>query len=370
MEHELTPDAREAIDRLSYEIAMKRHLDFDGRKEITGHIEDKVLGYLNAEETLTEDDALLLAREHFGGQRISVEFDPTGVLNTGRALLHDLAVGVLPYGIALFIVGLSIDLFGITLAPRLFPDELSEYFIFAMAGGVIVILLLSRSLTERVHRWARSLEPKQLVKWSALVLMANAFTTIPSLRHAALTELPQELLHIWSKGPSDNMVVVFLLVVMAAVYCGYLALTYRFLAWSAQKYRLFGAFCGLLFWYGWHVALFAVHVVAAPLMIWMMPTLRAANSFRSFYWFTWDSRQAFGRPPETWLEKGIEFVNTLFDSVVLSLRHITQLWSEFSQLLAFNRYILLIGILAFALWWARHPKRTTDSESIPSIQSK
>lgn len=370
MEHELTPDGQEAIDRLSYEIALKRHLDFDGRKEIAGHIEDKVLGYLNAEETLTEDDALLLAREHFGGQRISVEFDPTGVLNTGRELLHTLAVGVLPYGIALFFVGLSIDLFGITVAPLLFPNEVSEYFMFAMAGGVILVLILSQSIADRVHQWAHRLEPKRLVKWSLLVLVLNAFTTVPSLRHAALTELPQELSYIWSKGPSDNIVAVFLLAVLALVYCGYLAITYRYLQWSAQKLRLFGAFSGLLFWYSWHVVLFAVHVVVAPLMLWIMPTIQSAGSFRLFYWFSWEKRNTFAPPPETWQEEGMELVNLMLESVALSLVHFTQLWSEFSQLLAFNRYILLIGILAFALWWARQSRQTAGSKSVPSLQSK
>jgi len=365
---ELTSEAQEGIERLSYEIAMRRRLDFDGRKEIAGHIEDKVLGYLDGEETLSEDDALLLAREHFGGKQIAAEFDPSSILDSGRAMMRTLAIGVLPYGIALFVAGCFIDLFGITVAPVLFAGEMNEYFIFAMAGGVIFVLFMSISITKRVHQWANTLSSKQLARWSVLILIGNAFTTVPSLRYAALTELPREFTYIWAKGPSDNMVVFILLVVMACVYCGYLALTYRFLDWAAQKHHLTGAFVGLGFWYVWHVFLFGVHVVAAPLMLWILPTLRSAGAFESFHWFTWRRPEGYEFHPETLFEMGIAFINDVVYAVVGSLNQFTLLWSNFSELLSFNRYVLLIGILAFALRWARHSVKPDEAEVVPTIQ--
>jgi hypothetical protein len=43
-----------------------RHLDSEIQRELRAHMEDKVLAYLNGEEALTFDDALILARAHFG----------------------------------------------------------------------------------------------------------------------------------------------------------------------------------------------------------------------------------------------------------------------------------------------------------------
>lgn len=48
------------------ELADRHGLDEEAREEICGHLEDKLAGYLSGEVRPTEEDALVLARAHFG----------------------------------------------------------------------------------------------------------------------------------------------------------------------------------------------------------------------------------------------------------------------------------------------------------------
>jgi hypothetical protein len=65
---EPTADTQAQIQQLVEEIAGCHHLAADLREELRIHIEDKIQAYLNGEELLTDQDALLLAREHFGNR--------------------------------------------------------------------------------------------------------------------------------------------------------------------------------------------------------------------------------------------------------------------------------------------------------------
>jgi len=51
---------------LCKKISVAHDLDQEIQDELYGHMEDKLLAYLNGEEPVTEDDALILVREHFG----------------------------------------------------------------------------------------------------------------------------------------------------------------------------------------------------------------------------------------------------------------------------------------------------------------
>ncbi len=66
MDEELTPETQSRIRALCESIARRDQLGEDVQEELRGHIEDKMLGYLAGKEAVTEDDALLLAAEHFG----------------------------------------------------------------------------------------------------------------------------------------------------------------------------------------------------------------------------------------------------------------------------------------------------------------
>jgi hypothetical protein len=63
---QLSQETETALRKLAREIGRSRGLGEDTQEELYGHLEDKTLGYLSGEENLSEADAVLLTREHFG----------------------------------------------------------------------------------------------------------------------------------------------------------------------------------------------------------------------------------------------------------------------------------------------------------------
>ncbi|HEY8747047.1 MAG TPA: hypothetical protein VIM11_03665 [Tepidisphaeraceae bacterium] len=61
-----TDDAVRKIRDLCQELADRHGLDRELRDEMCGHLEDKLAGYLRGDVRISEDDALLLVRAHFG----------------------------------------------------------------------------------------------------------------------------------------------------------------------------------------------------------------------------------------------------------------------------------------------------------------
>jgi hypothetical protein len=76
MDNDITPETESKIRALCDEIASAKSLNPDIHEELYTHIEDKILGYLSGEETLSEPDAFLLAREHFGDGVIVNQHQP------------------------------------------------------------------------------------------------------------------------------------------------------------------------------------------------------------------------------------------------------------------------------------------------------
>ncbi|MCC6487592.1 MAG: hypothetical protein IT364_08825 [Candidatus Hydrogenedentes bacterium] len=66
MDKQLSSDTIAALRDLAREVGDARGLGEDAREELYGHLEDKTLGYLSGEDGITEADAVLLTREHFG----------------------------------------------------------------------------------------------------------------------------------------------------------------------------------------------------------------------------------------------------------------------------------------------------------------
>jgi hypothetical protein len=66
MHNEPNPETQNAMQDLCKKISVAHDLDDEIQSELYTHMEDKLLAYLNREETLSEQDAFLLVREHFG----------------------------------------------------------------------------------------------------------------------------------------------------------------------------------------------------------------------------------------------------------------------------------------------------------------
>jgi hypothetical protein len=62
----LRSNTQEQIRALCRKISVAHDLDPEIQTELYGHMEDKLLAYLSGEEQVTEEDAFILVREHFG----------------------------------------------------------------------------------------------------------------------------------------------------------------------------------------------------------------------------------------------------------------------------------------------------------------
>ena len=100
----ISPKIYDKITAFCSDISVAYNLDEEIQAELRGHFEDKVLAYLNGDETLTEQDAYLLVREHFGNtetvknllKAVHIEKQANPFIN--KAVLHSLyalAIGFL-----------------------------------------------------------------------------------------------------------------------------------------------------------------------------------------------------------------------------------------------------------------------------------
>jgi hypothetical protein len=62
----LSSNTQEQMQALCRKISVAHDLDPEIQKELYGHMEDKLLAYLSGAEQVTEEDAFILVREHFG----------------------------------------------------------------------------------------------------------------------------------------------------------------------------------------------------------------------------------------------------------------------------------------------------------------
>lgn len=66
MAESLNSNTQERMRTLCRKISVAHDLDPEIQEELYGHMEDKLHAYLTGEEPLTEEDAFILVREHFG----------------------------------------------------------------------------------------------------------------------------------------------------------------------------------------------------------------------------------------------------------------------------------------------------------------
>lgn len=66
MPDQISPKTQQKIEKFCSKISNDYDLDDDTYKELCSHIEDKMFDYINGGEPLSEDDAFILVKEHFG----------------------------------------------------------------------------------------------------------------------------------------------------------------------------------------------------------------------------------------------------------------------------------------------------------------
>jgi hypothetical protein len=112
MAEQLSDDTQRRIDALVKETCVSAHAADPVALELRGHIEDKILAYINGEQRMTEADAFVLAREHFGDRE---------QLNRVLAEVHVQLAPVIPWRklsaflLAFLLTGRLLALFSIPL---------------------------------------------------------------------------------------------------------------------------------------------------------------------------------------------------------------------------------------------------------------
>src|SRR5215469_8676805 len=66
MPNDLSPETQKQIETLTRQISLSQNLDPEIQLELRAHLEDKLHAYLAGQIPLSEADALLLAKSHFG----------------------------------------------------------------------------------------------------------------------------------------------------------------------------------------------------------------------------------------------------------------------------------------------------------------
>lgn len=145
----LSQETQQEIRRIVSGMVSNRASQNEAAEELRGHLEDKTLAYLNGDERLSEKDALVLAREHFG-EPAALMAGLDEVQDTSPPVMSDRSL--LAFCIVLFAMG-SVEA-GALASLRLLPHFLSVIpwiLIASVPLGVWLQYILLRG-------WKRQLE--------------------------------------------------------------------------------------------------------------------------------------------------------------------------------------------------------------------
>ena len=193
-----------AIETLCKKISVAYELDAEIQEELRGHVEDKLLGYLDGEETLSEDDAFILVREHFG--------DPAKVKSLLREVhTYESHASVARYIAAALIVTTAMGIIGHYATAAIHAVWPVPNVTFTVTRPVFAVLALLVSWTllrhweRRLHAgatpWFLTWRPMQFAASIALLtaLSLNAYTLpILVLLNGALLEIPSSSINLYS----------------------------------------------------------------------------------------------------------------------------------------------------------------------------
>ena len=174
MADSLNSKAQEQMRALCRKISVAHDLDPEIQEELYGHMEDKLHAYLSGEEPLTEEDAFILVREHFGDPAVL-----KGLLQDVHA--HEVHVSLARRLAAAFVVSIALLIATSALhalirtcAAAWAPSSFSSavYFPFpelTLAPGAVVLMWIV------LRRWQRQLDAGRspwFMRWNPVSLGA------------------------------------------------------------------------------------------------------------------------------------------------------------------------------------------------------
>jgi hypothetical protein len=182
--YNISPEIQSRIRALCRRISVAHNLDEEIQRELYSHMEDKLLGYLSGEEKITEDDALILVREHFGDPAVIRELlreTYSKEVRVGfwrKIFLFWLACS----GAGLFHYGLQSSLIGVfILAKPVIPETDSSRMLMKLllAGtGIVSFLLLwyillvwRRQIEKGHHPWILGIKAREIAFYFILAMI-------------------------------------------------------------------------------------------------------------------------------------------------------------------------------------------------------
>ncbi len=152
MGDQLKPDTSEKMRALCKKISVAHNLDAEIQEELYAHMEDKLIAYMNGDETFAEEDALILVREHFGDpSQVKALFQKVHGYDTNVRLYRRLAAAM----VVTMAVSVIFDSLGITLL-RLPPETLAFAPPQAVLACVYALTIVFSWLF--LWRWQRRLD--------------------------------------------------------------------------------------------------------------------------------------------------------------------------------------------------------------------
>jgi hypothetical protein len=345
--HELTPEAIEHIQRLSHRIALKKQLDVDERHEIEGHIEDKVLAYLDGEETMTESDAMLLAEAHFVGdpRKTSVRLTSN---KTAMEVTRSFELGFIPYGFATILVGASVAVIGNTLLNAdIHPP--APYAAFVLPVILFGIAAVALAFEKRSRAWAetlssKQLSSKQLLPWTLFGVLGFVFFSPVSLQLSLSAGVLGRMIE---EGTARADMTLLFLILLTTSFLFHWILSYRCIAWCASSGRAVVALGATVAWYVIH---FSTGIIQG---IFLGAT--GMGQFSSVgTWYSYFEG-----------EENLQWQNTLEAGALIPLADLFTQPVMFKFFLFMNGTILLGSLAAFMLWSIRHRDSFSNSNLQP-----
>ncbi len=180
MDKQVDAEIRKELDALCKKVSVAHKLDLVIQEELHGHMEDKLEAYLNGEEKLSERDAFILVREHFG--------DPAAL----KGLLRDVHAYEANVSLARRLAAAYIVMAGVSTAYvyltgfffQLWPAArgLSGIAVFITVTAVLPWLLLLR-WQHRLYAghtpWFLTWDPGYLISCAAILFMLQILRGIP-----------------------------------------------------------------------------------------------------------------------------------------------------------------------------------------------
>lgn len=181
MADDLNPETSTRINKLCKRISVAHTLDEDIQEELRGHMEDKLLAYLNGQEAITEDDALLLTENHFGDPAaIKNLLQDVHIVETHVSLARRIVAIVAAY--IVYTTAFAFSMTAVTLTAILNQINLSleltpiySFIVSTIAFSWTVLLYLT------LRRWQRSIDSGRapwFQRWSAMQLGATLLILI------------------------------------------------------------------------------------------------------------------------------------------------------------------------------------------------